>query len=199
MAGEKKRTGIINGKSIVLAILLILVVAGFYMVASNKPSVKKDDEYTILKEKNLAESYPETPREVVKLYGRYAKCIYKKGLSDKQVETMVNQMRNLFATELLNENALEAQLQDLDYEMKTFHKDGKSLINYEVPSDSLTTAKVDGIETASVVLSLSIKKDKSYTRTNELFLLRQDYQGNWKIVGWQPVKDKTESKDKKTA
>ena len=193
MTNETKRKSIINGKSIVLIILLFAVIAGFYMKISNdKKDVtnKVKDEYTILKEKDLDDAYPETPREVVKLYGRIAKCIYKEGLSDKKTEALVCQLRKLFDEELLKENPIESQLQELDYDLRTFHKAQKTIINYEVDKDSLVEATVDGVENASAVLSFSIKKDGKYTRTNELFLLRKDVSGKWKIVGWQLVDNK---------
>ena len=132
MTNNKKRKSLINGKNVVLIILLFVVIAGFYMSASNEKdtkSNKKQDEYTILKEKDLTDSYPETPREVVKLYGRIAKCLYKEGMTDQKLETLVCQLRMLFDEELLRENPLETQLEALDYDLKRFHEEGNAIIN----------------------------------------------------------------------
>lgn len=199
MANETKRKSLFNGKSIVLIILFFAVIAGFYMTISNgKKNVtsKGQDEYTILKEKDLDDSYPETPREVVKLYGRIAKCIYKEGLSDKRTEALVCQLRKLFDDELLRENSIEDQLQELEYELKIFHEEKKAIINYEVDKDSLVEATVKGKENAAVVMNFSIKKDGKYTRTREQFLLRKDTSQKWKILGWQVIAD-DDSKDAK--
>ena len=202
MTNNKKRKSLINGKNVVLIILLFAVIAGFYMSASNEKdtkSNKKQDEYTILKEKDLTDSYPETPREVVKLYGRIAKCLYKEGMSDKQLETLVCQLRQLFDEQLLRENPLETQLEALDYDLKRFHEEGNAIINYKVEDETLVKGKIDGREAATIVLALSIKKGKDYTRTSEQFLLRQDYLGRWKIVGWQLANVEAKSEDKKSA
>lgn len=202
MTNNKKRKSLINGKNVVLIILLFAVIAGFYMSASNEKdtkSNKKQDEYTILKEKDLTDSYPETPREVVKLYGRIAKCLYKEGMSDKQLETLVCQLRQLFDEELLRENPLETQLEALDYDLKRFHEDENVIINYKVEDKTLVKGEIDGREAATIVLSLSIKKGKDYTRTNEQFLLRQNYLGRWKIVGWQLADVEAESEGEKSA
>lgn len=199
MTNEIKRKSKINGKSIVLVILLIAVAAGFYMSISkdkNNVTSKSQDEYNILKEKDLDDSYPETPREVVKLYARTVKCIYKNGLSDKKRETLVYQLRKLFDEELLKENPVEEQLQSLEYELKTFHNAKKTIINYEVKKDSLVEATVNGVENAVLVLDFSVKKEGKYTRTNEQFLLRKDNDGKWKIVGWQLIEDDNENTDK---
>lgn len=199
MAGDKKSKSVLNGKKIVPLIILFAIIVIFYMSTSDDSRVKNDNEYTILKEKDLVNSYPETPREVVKLYGRLVKCIYKKNVSDEKVETLVIQMRNLFDQELLDKNSLEEQLQDLEYEKKSIHNKGEKIINYEVEPESLVTGKVHGRESATVVLSFSIKKGKNYSRTDELFLLRQDSKDKWKIVGWQSENSKTDSKQKKSA
>lgn len=202
MTNNKKRKSLINGKNVVLIILLFAVIAGFYMSASNEKdtkSNKKQDEYTILKEKDLTDSYPETPREVVKLYGRIAKCLYKEGMTDKQLETLVCQLRQLFDEELLRENPLETQLEALDYDLKRFHEDENVIINYKVEDKTLVKGEIDGREAATIVLSLSIKKGKDYTRTNEQFLLRQNYLGRWKIVGWQLADVEAESEGEKSA
>ena len=202
MTNNKKRKSLINGKNVVLIILLFAVIAGFYMSASNEKdtkSNKKQDEYTILKEKDLTDSYPETPREVVKLYGRIAKCLYKEGMTDKQLETLVCQLRQLFDEQLLRENPLETQLEALDYDLKRFHEDENVIINYKVEDKTLVKGEIDGREAATIVLSLSIKKGKDYTRTNEQFLLRKNYLGHWKIVGWQLADAEAESEGEKSA
>lgn len=200
MTNNKKRKSLINGKNVVLIILLFAVIAGFYMSTSkDTKSNKKQDEYTILKEKDLTDSYPETPREVVKLYGRIAKCLYKEGMTDQKLETLVCQLRMLFDEELLRENPLETQLEALDYDLKRFHEEGNAIINYKVEDETLVKGKIDGREAATIVLALSIKKGKDYTRTSEQFLLRQDYLGRWKIVGWQLANVEAKSEDKKSA
>lgn len=200
MTNNKKRKSLINGKNVVLIILLFAVIAGFYMNASkDTKSNKKQDEYTILKEKDLTDSYPETPREVVKLYGRITKCLYKEGMTDKQLETLVCQLRMLFDEQLLRENPLEAQLEALDYELKRFHEEENVIINYKVEDKTLVKGEINGREAATIVLILSIKKGKDYTRTNEQFLLRQNYLGRWKIVGWQLADVEAESEGEKSA
>lgn len=199
MTEKKKRKSWMSGKNIVLMILLFAIIAGFYMNASNGKKEKKQDEYTILKEKDLVDAYPETPREVVKLYGRIVRCLYKDGMSQEQVETLVYQLRKLFSDDLLRENPLENQLKALDYDMKNFHKENKAVISYRVDENSLKKGTVHGKEAASVILTFSVKKEEHYTRANELFLLRKNYIGNWKIVGWQLVDKETKTEEKKTA
>ena len=83
--------------------------------------------------------------------------------------------------------------------MKRFHEDEIVIINYKVQDKTLVKGEIDGREAATIVLSLSIKKGKDYTRTNEQFLLRQNYLGHWKIVGWQLADAEAESEGEKSA
>lgn len=187
MTEKKKFRFALNGKNVVVLILLVAIVAGFYMSTSNKTSESYNvqDEYDILRTKDLDLSYPETPKEVVKLYSRIVKCLYTKKLSDDKTRELVEQLRKLFDDALLQENSLEEQLGKLDKEVRGFKKAKKAIINYGVDEESLETKEVDGVDCATIVASFSIKKKKNYTRTDELFLLKKNSDGQWKIVGWQ--------------
>lgn len=187
MTEKKKSKFVINGKNVVIMILLVVIVAGFYMSTSNKTSesYSVQDEYDILRAKDLELSYPETPKEVVKLYSRIVKLLYTSKLSDEKMKELVEQMRKLFDDSLLQENTLEEQLDKLDKEVRAFKADKKTIINYGVDEESLETKEVDGVDYATIMAAFSIKKKKNYTRTDELFLLKKNADGQWKIVGWQ--------------
>ena len=51
--------------------------------------------------KDLEVGYPDTPTEVLKLFGRMNQCIYNNNMSDKQFDELVNQMRLLYSNSLL--------------------------------------------------------------------------------------------------
>lgn len=197
MPGRKKFKIVINGKNIVMLILLVAVVAGFYMSTSNKTSESYNiqDEYDILRTKDLELNYPETPKEVVKLYSRIVKFLYTGKVSDEKMKELVGQMRKLFDDSLLQENSLEDQLGKLDKEVSAFKADKKTIINYGVDEESLVTKEVDGVEYATIMAAFSVKKKKNYTRTDELFLLKKNTDGQWKIVGWQLADSEEDSEE----
>lgn len=199
MADKKPKKIAVNAKNIVIFIILIAIVVSYYISTSKKPSGvdKAKDEYTLLVEKDLEYGYPATPKEVVKCYARYVKCLYKGGLTDSQVEKLVKQLRILFDDELLAKNTLDSQLELLKRDIKDFKTEKKSITTYEVDEDSIQMGTVDGEEKATIIIGFSVKEDTTYVRTTEQFLLRKDKDNKWKIVGWQLVKAETDDKTTK--
>ena len=104
---KKSKMGI--GGTILFVVLFVIVVVGIYlMITRNKNEGKLEPnvevtEYSNLKQRNMITNYPQTAREVVKLYCRITKCLYNEDLSDSQVEELVDMLRMLYSTELLDE------------------------------------------------------------------------------------------------
>lgn len=174
-------------KNVIVLICLIAIVAGYYIYTSRLAGKNQitTDEYTILSSRDLEISYPETPREVVKLYSRMVKYLYDDKVSEKKTKKVVEQMRLLFSDQLLEKNTLNSQLTHLESDVAAFAKEKKAIIGYEVVESSLKTKEVDGKERATIIVGFSIKNNDNYEHSNELFLLEKDTEGKWKIVGWQ--------------
>lgn len=196
-AEKKKRKVRLNAKNIVVLIFLIALIVGFYLCTSDNAKEKKveQDEYTVLSSKDLETGYPETPKEVVKLYCRMAKYLYDDSISAEETETIVQQMRKLFAEPLLDANTLESQLEKLEKDVKGYASEQKKIIGYEVDEKSLETQEVKGVEKASIVAGFSVKHKDEYEHTNEEFVLVKDTDGRWKIFGWQLAEDYVSSEE----
>ncbi|MBR3771039.1 MAG: hypothetical protein IKL07_02100 [Clostridium sp.] len=196
MAEKKKKKIGLNTKNIVIFLLMIALVVGYYVSVSRRTTgiEKTKDEYTLLVDKDFEYEYPATPKEVVKLYARYVKCIYKDSLKESQIEKLVKQLRNLFDDELLAKNTLESQLKLLKRDIEDYKSENKSIINYEVDEESIQTATIDGAENTTIIIRFSLKKDSDYLSTYEKFLLRKDKDKKWKIVGWHLVDSTTDAK-----
>lgn len=199
MTRRKKSKLQFNGKNVIVLIGLIVIVGGYYIYTSRIAGKNQinSDEYTILSSKDLETSYPETPREVVKLYSRMVKYLYDDDISAKKTKSVVKQMRMLFSEQLLEKNALDTQLKNLESDVAVFAKEKKTIIGYEIDASSLNTKEVDGKECATIIVGFAIKKNEDYEYSNELFLLEKDEEGKWKIVGWQitEVESKQDSQD----
>lgn len=187
MSRRKKSKLQFNVKNVIVLICLIAIVAGYYIYTSRLAGKNQitTDEYTILSSRDLEISYPETPREVVKLYSRMVKYLYDDKVSEKKTKKVVEQMRLLFSDQLLEKNTLNSQLTHLESDVAAFAKEKKAIIGYEVVESSLKTKEVDGKERATIIVGFSIKNNDNYEHSNELFLLEKDTEGKWKIVGWQ--------------
>lgn len=99
-----KKTGIV-----ILTIALIAVICGSFYVVNDK-SKRANQKEKVLTEvqrittKDLDKNYPQTPREVVKLYNRIVKCYYGMQYSDEELDALTDQALKLFDDELAANN-----------------------------------------------------------------------------------------------
>lgn len=184
---DKKKIQFNLKNVIVLGILVILVVT-FYIGTSHssQTSVKSpSSEFEKIMGKDLETAYPATPKEVVKLYNRIVKCLYNTSLSDKKVAELTEKVRELFDQELLDENPLNQHIERLEEDIKTYKNEKRSIISYIAgDNDSVEYSTVDKVKYATILSDYTVKSGAVYEKSVEKFLLREDTEGRWKIVGW---------------
>lgn len=99
-----KKTGIV-----ILTIALIAAICGSFYIVNDK-SKRANQKEKVLTEvqrittKDLDKNYPQTPREVVKLYNRIVKCYYGMQYSDEELDALTDQALKLFDDELAANN-----------------------------------------------------------------------------------------------
>lgn len=197
--------------------LLILFLIGgllFYAYLSGKDGtdseVKKEaSEISKLLSKNLIAEYPETPREVVKLYSRITVCFYGTECTDEEIEKLADMSLILFDNELLEKNPKNEYLVNLKAVIDEYAATEKIITDYTVQSSNMIEKyTVDGEDYAKVRVMYSMRdfkildnkttgflsgcgtgarknKEYRYYTTYEDFLLRKDENGKWKILAWQ--------------
>ena len=113
----------------VLAVILCAVLCiGYYYYLANKPSKKdatdkvvQNDELAYLVARNISDNYPESVRDVVKLYARITKEYYESDISEEDIEKLGHQARLLFDDELKNtqtdEEFMRALKEDIEITM----------------------------------------------------------------------------------
>ncbi|HEX3022199.1 MAG TPA: DUF6715 family protein [Lachnospiraceae bacterium] len=186
-----KRKKVQISKTLVVIVLsAILIVAYIYMTnnrdTNTKGSNKVSDEVQSILDKDIEATYPDSPREVVKLNSRINVCYYKESLSDDNLKAIMSQQRLLFDEELLSDNKMEDQLANLKVEIEEYKKINRSIISYVVnKSSTVKTWTSGGKDYASIVASYSLKDNDGVSKTYETFLLRKDKDDKWKIVGWK--------------
>lgn len=95
-----KKTGIV-----ILTIALIAAICGSFYIVNDK-SKRANQKEKVLTEvqrittKDLDKNYPQTPREVVKLYNRIVKCYYGMHYSDEELDALTDQALKLLMTSL---------------------------------------------------------------------------------------------------
>lgn len=148
--------------------------------------------------KDLEMGYPETPKEVMKLFGRYNQCIYNKTLSEEEFSALVGQLRELYCEELKDLNTQEKMEADISAEKQLYSKNRK-IINYTIDEEQNYQQKeVEGTDMVYLKFSYFIRTDDNYSTVNWYAILMQE-DDKWKIREFNPLDAEKElsSTDKK--
>lgn len=178
--------------------LLIVVAIAFFYAHKEKQDTTTDSstmsEAERLINKDLEVGYPDTPAEVLKLFGRMNQCIYNNNMSDKQFDELLNQMRLLYSNSLLSQNSFEEQRDSLKAEIKEFHKQKRRIANYTVDKGSSVKYKtIQNQDCAYVQMAYFMKENGNYTKSFQEYILVKENE-KWKILSFQKKVSKDESK-----
>lgn len=174
-------------RAIAAALAVVLIVGSYYYFTVHK-SVNAGDNVELTEvqkviTKDLEENYPATPREVVKYYNRIQECFYNEVYTDEELYDLGDQARMLLDEELLANNPRDAYFDALKDDIAEFEAKDKTIVSSDVcDSNDVHFQKVDGEECAYVTASYFIDEAKSYSRTYQMYVLRKDENGNWKIL-----------------
>lgn len=183
-----------KGKQNTIMLIIIVgmfIVVGYIMV---KRSVDKKtqtadimkNEIEKLLEKDLESSYPATPREVVKLYSRYLKCIYNNSLTDEEISRMAEKIRVMYDDELLENNPFDVYVYDLKIDIADYVTNDRTVTSYSVDTaNNVVTWSEGEKEYARLIAAYTTREDGKYNKTFEEYLLRRDAENKWKIVGFR--------------
>ena len=192
-----KKSGLMKG--VIVGVVLICLVGGYYYYLTNRREDKSKEETvdtTVVQGvlmRDLDKNYPPTPREVVKYFGELAQCIIGETYTDEEFEKLAVQAQKLYDAELISNKTQQQYLDDLKWDINTF-KEEEIVISSYSPSSSVDVEEFsrDGYKWAKLYCSFSLRKGTYIESNEEVFLLRRDEDGHWKIYGWQPVENDEE-------
>lgn len=183
--------------TILAAIGIIVVYFSMTKAPQTEDIITSDTELGKILSKDLEANYPETPREVLKFYGRMASCLYKEELTGDDIEKLAKKMRQLFDNELLENNPEEEYIKQVKNDVEDAHAIKKKIRSYLVDSASDIEYSNDKKYAICVMRFITQEEDKkkSYNKVFEKFILRLDDDDNWKILGWEKTKPKDMEED----
>lgn len=180
-------------KGFIIVIILVVLIVGYYYYLSNRDK-QPEEEVVITKAQDLLlrdldRNYPPTPKEVVKYYFEITKCLYNEKLSEEDVEALALKLEEIFDEELAAHQVREEYFQNLKNEITAFQS-GNMILNYSTStSTDVDYFDQDGHEYARLYGTFYLQVDKSMRSLDEVFILRRDKEGHWKIYGWEPVEE----------
>lgn len=190
-----------GAKGMIIVIVLIALIIGYYYHLSNreKPAeenieISAADEILL---QNLEKNYPPSPKEVVKFYLEVTKCMYNEKLTEEEVEKLGIRIQEIYDDELVQNKPQEEYLKDLKCEILAFQEGDCSIVNYGTSSSTdVDYFSEDGYSFARLYGTFYMRVGKKMSSLEQIFLLRKDENGHWKIYGWQPVvEEQTEEKN----
>lgn len=193
--GKSKKASNLRG-IIVLAVVVIGLLAYFYYLANHSPKHTSDDvELTVVQElllKDIDKLYPATPKEVVKLYSDITKCFYGEKYSSEELYALAEMSYKLFDAKLKEQNPMEQYYNGLTEEIEDF-KEKKCIISAYSTSSStdIENAKFekDGYSCTKVYVYYTLRQGTVIKTLQEVFVLRKDKSGYWRIFGWDVVSE----------
>lgn len=174
--------------------LVVVVVLGVFLALNlgednsvfSKEEKPNTEAQSILS-KDIDRNYPATVREVVRLFARISKCYHNETISQEEFTKLVELQRKLFDEEFLENNPLDTFTNNLSAEIEVAKSKKYQMVTWRVQKESSVETWQDGENNfARIVASFTMnEKEIGYTRTFEEFLLREDENDRWKIVGWR--------------
>ena len=181
------------GKMITLVTTIaVLCVAYFFYISRREPTLDSTQKaVTNQKLSNLItmdidSDYPESPKEVVKLYARIATAYYKSELTDEQIEQLGSQARKLFDSELKGTQTDSEFYKALKQDIEDYRTNKRYISDVNIEDSALVNYKTfQGRKYASLYATFSLRENDKLTLSKTKFMLRQDSDGRWKILYWE--------------
>lgn len=176
-----------------LCLVGALLLAAFIMLNQREDNSifskdeKPNTEAQSILAKDVDRNYPATQREVVRLFARISRCYHNETISEDEFRGLVEMQRKLFDEEFLANNPLDTFTNNLAAEIDAAKGRKYQMTTWRVQKQSSAVNWQDGDNYFSSIIASFIMNEKEvgYTRTYEEFLLREDEDGRWKIVGWR--------------
>ena len=181
---------------ILIVVVCVGLLLGGYSVWMNRNGNASSENVELTKvqqliTKDLSKKYPETPREVVKLYNEIITCFYGEKYTEAELEKLVDMTLMLMDEELAANNPREDYLKRVKAEILAFDAANRTIVSYTLESSNdIEKGKIDGEDSVIVQTSYFIKEKNAqnpYSKTYQNYLLRKDANGNWKILGFEKV------------
>lgn len=178
-------------KGMIIGIILIAMIFGYYYYLTNKRTESKEEaavKSTAVQDillHNLDTRYPPTPKEVVKFFGQITQCFYNETYTEEEFVQLAMQIQRLYDEELIANKTQNQYIEDLRWDIDHMKEQEIVISSYAVSaSTDVHYFSMDGFDWARLYCSFTLRKGTHLEASNEIFLLRKDEEGHWKIFGW---------------
>lgn len=186
-------------RTIIVFVVFILFVAGVFYVFTNRDV--KDEESNVtevsamdsLLSRNMEINYPPTPKEVVKYYSDLSVELYKGVYTDEKMGLIASRFLSIYDDELVANQT--DYTENLKKAVKSYQDDGITISDYTISSSvDVETFQDDGFDWARLYVTYRLRQELKgnikYQNVEQVFLLRKDIYGHYKIYGFDVPDEK---------
>ena len=194
-----------RAKTIKVTLVMVIIVAliiGYYVYltsknndAASRRALEKNVEAEMTPVQELIarakyKEYPATPVQVVKYYNEITRCYYNETYTDEELESLARLTRGLFDDELVANQTEADYFNKLKIDIQNFKNNNITIYSEEVSSTTdVEYFDHNGYECARLYCTYPLKSGTSYMPSKQVFILRKDQEGHWKIFGFDITKE----------
>ncbi len=179
-------------KIIIIGIVLAVLVIGYFYYVTNKVEESKKEEVvestlvqTVLL-RDLDKSYPPSPKEVIKYFSEISKCFYNEKYTEDELYELAMKIEGIYDDELLANQTKEQYLEDLKSDIAEMKANDRAISSYEVSASTDVEYFYEGEDyCARLYCTYNIRQKSEILQSRVAFILRQDENKHWKILGWK--------------
>ncbi len=173
---------------LIMIILAIVILFGYYYWSNRTKPIDTSgnnlSEAQQLINKDFITYYPETPKEVTKVFANMMKVLYSNP-EEEDIKPLALKIRELYDEEFLEQTPEDSYLNNIYVDLANWKEKNRTITNYLlIKEDEEVEEVVDGVKYVTKFISYTIHENKKFTETWEV-LLRQDENKRWKILGWK--------------
>lgn len=186
---NKKIVGTIVG--IIGIILVAGLIVGMFLFQNKENGIEEEpvvdvSALTELLLRDIDKNYPPTPKEVLKYYSEITCCFYNDELTQEQLESLAERSYELYDEELKNNMSMEQYKTDLQQDILDFRGQNIVVSGYSLSASAdVERFSQDGYDWARLYATYRLRQGTEYVYSNEVFVLRKDTEGHWKIYGFE--------------
>lgn len=189
-SGKKSSAKATTLKGGVVLLLMVVAMVGYYYYLSNKNKQIKAEQVEVsvaqeLISRNLSTNYPPTPKEVVRYYSDITRCFYNEEYTEEEFKQLVDKAYELYDKDLQIRNEYGQYLIELTKDIDYYKDNSIRIANYSVSaSTDVDIFQDSGYDFARLYCTYTLVSGARRQRVEEVYLLRKDESGHWKIYGW---------------
>jgi len=196
----KTKKGKFTTQTTIVVMVLIVAVVGYYCYLVNRSNRRAEERSLTTVEnillRDLENNYPPTPKEVIRYYNDIIKCFYNEECSQEQLEELALKARGLYDQELLDHNAWDTYIFNLEAEIQDFKNNNRKISNISLAaSTDVDEFTKNGYKFAKIRCGYNILQGRDASSTIQVYLLRKDGDGHWKIYGWDLAENVTDGRE----